>query len=416
MYAFEKRRVVYNEEIRQFPLHFPGNFFGRAIIGWGAIKMAGEACKQAGIENALLVSTGLKGTGILDEVQAICSHAGVNTTLFKVGQTNPRIKDAEEGVKAYKEAEADGIITVGGGTSHDCGKLIRGRMANQDKDWSEMTAVIDPHFTQTFVKLNPVTIPQVSVNTTAGTGAEISGMAIVNDMDKHWKVCVLVPNNTPSVGITDPAVIRCLPEHLAAATGIDAFVHALEGFVSRLGNQISKGVAWRCAKLVWENLPEFTYNRWNDKACESMCWAALLGGMSFALGGGTGQIHGLAHQLSALDQNLQHGLTNAIMMIPVTKLNFIGAPESYADFGKYCLEIDTKKMTRFEAAEAAVERMEYLRNAVGITEEKIKLSSYDITEKDCEDMTKYSINSLCYEGNVRDWTEEDSLNVYKGLL
>lgn len=416
MFTFEKRRMTYHEEVKQFPLHFPGNFFGRAIIGWGAVKMTGEMCKQAGIKNALLVTTGLSGTGIVDEVQGICNYAGVKTNIFKVAQTNPRIEDAEKGVKAFKEAEADGILTVGGGTSHDCGKLIRGRLANPDKDWSELIAVIDPHFTQTFVKLNPVTIPQVSVNTTAGTGSEISGMAIVNDMEKHWKVCVLVAKNTPSVGISDPAVMRCMPEHLAAATGIDAFVHALEGYVSRLGNQISKGVAWRCAKLVWENLPEFTYNRWNDKASEAMCWAAVLGGMSFALGGGTGQIHGLAHQLSALEQNMHHGLTNAIMMVPVTRRNYIGAPESYAEFGQFCLGIDTKGMSRIQAAEAAVDRMEYLRNAVGITDEKIKLSSYGITEEDCKHMTRYSINSLCYEGNVRDWTEKDSLEVYKSLL
>lgn len=416
MWAFEKKRMVYSEQVKQFPLHFPGNLFGRAIIGWGAVKMAGEMCKQAGIKNALLVTTGLSGTGIIEEVQGICTYAGVKTNIFKVGQTNPRIQDAENGVKAYKEAGADGILTVGGGSSHDCGKLIRARMANPNKEWTELYAVIDPHFTQTFPKHTPVTIPQVSVNTTAGTGADISGMSIVNDMEKHFKVCVLVANNTPSVGISDPALMRCMPEHIAAQTGIDALVHALEGFVSRLGNQISKGVAWRCSKLVWENLPEFTYNRWNDKAAEAMCWAAVLGGMSFAMGGGTGQIHGLAHQLSALDQNLQHGLTNAIMLVPVCRKNYVAAPASFAEYGESCLGIDTRGMSRFQAAEATVDRLEYLRNAVGISGDKIKLSTYGIKEEDCRNMTKYSINSLCYEGNVRDWTEQDSFELYKSLL
>ncbi|MBE9523230.1 MAG: iron-containing alcohol dehydrogenase, partial [Proteobacteria bacterium] len=95
MYSFEKFRSTYHEEITQFPLHMIGGFNGNEIIGWGAVKMTGEQCQLAGMKHALIVTTGLKGTGIIDEVQSICKHAGVETTVFKVGQSNPREEDVE---------------------------------------------------------------------------------------------------------------------------------------------------------------------------------------------------------------------------------------------------------------------------------------------------------------------------------
>jgi hypothetical protein len=97
MFSFEKFRSTYHEEIKQFPMHIIGGFNGTEAVGWGAVKITGDQCVQAGIKHALLVTTGLKGTGIIDEVQAICTHAGVETTIFKVGQTNPREEDVFNG-------------------------------------------------------------------------------------------------------------------------------------------------------------------------------------------------------------------------------------------------------------------------------------------------------------------------------
>jgi alcohol dehydrogenase class IV len=416
MYSFENFRMTYHEEIKQFPIHMIGGLNGSEAIGWGAVKMTGEQCKLAGIKHALLVTTGLKGTGIIDEVQSICTHAGVETTIFKVGQTNPREEDVFNGVKAFQDAGADGFLSVGGGSSHDTTKMIRMLLANPEiTDMKEKAAVLDPSFMEVIPTIKPCLYAQVAVNTTTGTGAEMTGFAVVTDWEKHWKYVLVAANMIPTIGILDPALLRTMPQNIAAQSGIDCFVHSMGGFVSRLGNQLAKAVGMRGAKLCWENLAEFSYNRLNDKACEAMAWAQYLGAMTYAMGGGLGMIHGLAHQISAMN-DLHHGLTNAMTMVPVVKLNYVAAPDGYAELARNAMDVDTSGMDRFQAAEIAVEKIEYLRNVVGITDEACKLSTYGLTEKDCKHMAKNSINDLCNEGSARDWTEEDSFEVYMSMM
>ncbi len=415
MYAHEKFRATYHEEIKQFPLHFIGGFSGHEIIGWGAVRLTGEQCKQAGMKHALLVTTGLKGTGIIEEVQSICKNAEIETTVFKVGQSNPREEDVTNGVQAFKDAGTDGILSVGGGSSHDTAKLIRAKLENPDMPVGDMAVKLDPHFSTVVPVIKPCAVPQVAVNTTTGTGAEMTGFAVVTDWEAHWKYVVVAINMVPVQGILDPALLRTMPERIAAQTGMDCFVHGMGGFVSRLHNQLAKAVGMRGAKLCWENLPEFVYNRLNDKACEGMAWAQYLGAMTYATGGGVGMIHGLAHQISAVN-DLHHGLTNAMCMMPVVRRNLPAAAEGYAEIGEYVFGIDTTGMDRFAAAEASADRMEYFRNLVGITDDVCKLSTYGLTEDDCKHMAKNSINDLCNEGSARDWIEEDSLEVYLSMM
>jgi formaldehyde dismutase / methanol dehydrogenase len=415
MYSFEKFRMTYHEEIKQFPLHMIGGFNGAEMIGWGAVKMTGEILKQNGVKHALLVTTGLKGTGIIEEVQAICKHAGVETTIFKVGQTNPRVEDVEKGFKAFNESGADGFLSVGGGSSHDTTKMIRMRLANPDLTLNESAVQLDPHFMEIVPNIKPCLYTQVAVNTTAGTGAEMTGFAVVTDWEAHWKYVLVAANMLPVQGIMDPALLRTMPERIAAQTGMDCFVHGMGGYVSRLKNEHARATGMRGAKLCWENLPEFTYNRLNDKACEAMAWAQYLGALTYALGGGVGMIHAHAHQISAVN-NLHHGLTNAMMMIPVVKRNYPADPEGYADLARDCFGIDTRNMDRLQAAEACYERMLYFRNIVGIDEKACTLSTYGLTEKDAKHMSKHTINDLCYEASARDMTEEESFELYMSVM
>jgi len=414
MYEFEKYRLTYHDQITQFPLHFIGPYVGNELIGWGAVKMTGLQCKESGIKNALLVTTGLKGTGIVEEVQGICKHVGVETTLFKVGQTNPRLADVKKGLEAFKDAEADGILSVGGGSSHDTGKCIRMQMANPDLDLNEVAIMMDPPFSTVVDRIKPVTIPQVSVNSTAGTGAEMTGFGVVTNWEKHEKFSVLATNIAPAWGITDPAVIRTQPRELAAATGIDAFIHGQGGFVSRLQNEASRAVGIRAAKLVAENLPEFTHNRLNDKAAEALAWAQFLGALTYAMGGGSGPIHSHAHAISAV-MNMHHGLSNAIMLVPVLKYMYRSAPERYAEMAYYVYGVDTRGMSRITAAEKFVEKTEELRNICGITDEALKLSQY-VKQDDLKHMARHATNDFCSEAAPADLGEEDCMEIYQSMM
>ncbi|NQU64956.1 MAG: iron-containing alcohol dehydrogenase [SAR324 cluster bacterium] len=415
MYSFEQRRATYQDEVKQFPLHMIGGFNGAEAVGWGAVKVTGDHCKQAGINHALLVTTGLRGTGIVDEVRSICTAAGVETTVFKVGQSNPREEDVHGGMKAYQDSGADGFLSVGGGSSHDTTKAIRLMLANPGIIMTEKAAKLDPNFVETVMSLTPCAVPHVAVNTTTGTGAEMTGFCVVTDWENHWKYVLVSLNMVPAVGILDPALLRTMPERIAAQTGIDCFVHSIGGFVSRLGNQLAKACGMRGAKLCWENLAEFSYSRQNDKACENMAWAQYLGAMTYAMGGGLGMIHGLAHQISAMN-DMHHGLANALTMVPVCRKNFKAAIDPFAELAQNAFNIDTRSMTRFQAAEASVDAIEYLRNIVGIDDEACKLGNYGLTEKDFKLMAKNSINDLCNEGSAKDWTEDDSFQTYMEML
>jgi len=412
MYSFEIKRMTFQQDIKQFPLNVIGQV-SPVIVGWGAHKTVGDQLVANGFKHALLCTTGLRGTGIIDEIQAVAKNAGVAITVYNKIHSNPRIEDVEEGIQVFKDAECDGILSVGGGSSHDVGKMIRMRISNPDKTILDMACKLDPHFLDVIADIKAPSIPQVSVNTTAGTGAEMTPFAVVTDWEKHYKFPLLCAGLNPVMGINDPLLMRTMPMHLAAQTGIDCLIHAFGGVLSRLNSQIAISCGLNGARLVWENLPEFVYNRWNDKACEAMTWAQYLGATTYGLGGGVGMIHATAHQVSAVN-DIHHGLANAIMMVPATRLNIPAAPEKMELLARIAFNVDTRNMTRFEAAEAFVNKMEELRNRVGITD--IKLSHYNIKEPDCEHMSKNSVNDLNMEGNARDMTEADVLALYKSML
>lgn len=412
MYAFEKKRMTLQQDIKQFPLNVIGQV-APVAMGWGAHKTVGDQVVNAGMKHALLCTTGLRGTGIIEEIESIVNNAGVATTIYKNIHSNPRIEDVEDGVIAFQEAGCDGILSVGGGSSHDTGKMIRMRLENPDKTVLGMACKLDPHFLEVIADIKPPSVEQVTVNTTAGTGAEMTPFAVVTDWEKHYKFPLLCAGLNPVFGINDPLLMRTMPMHMAAQTGIDCLIHAFGGCLSRLNNQISWATGIHGTRLVAENLPEFVNNRWNEKTCEAMTWAQYLGATTYGLGGGVGMIHATAHQVSAIN-DIHHGLANAIMMVPATTLNIPAAPEKMKTIVEYAFGVDTRNMSRFQAAEAFVGKLEELRNRVGITD--IKLSNYGITEADCEHMCRNSVNDLNMEGNARDMTEEDVLALYKSML
>jgi len=412
MYAHEVRKITYQADIKQFPLLFTFPLSPIAL-GWGAHQITGQQLNALGIKHALIVTTGLRGTGIVEEVEGVVKHAGVATTIFNKIHSNPRIEDVEEGLKVYKEAGCDGVLSIGGGSSNDVGKMIRLRLANPDRTLQSMTLLLSPHWEEVIAGLNPVTVFQVCVNTTAGTGSEVTGFAVVTDWEKHFKFAVAAIGIAPTFGIDDPALMRTMPTHLAAQTGMDCLCHSIVGVLSRIENEISKAVGLLGTELVWENLPEFVYNRWNDKACEKMAWAQYVGAATYGMGGGTDAIHAIAHQISAVN-DMHHGLSNAIMMVPVTRYNIPAAAGKMEYLARHVCGIDTRNMTRFQAAEAFVNELEKFRNLVGITD--IKLGNYGLKEADCKHIASSSRNDIVIEGNARDMTPDDVEALLKSML
>ena len=400
-------------ERKQFPLMYV-NQHARAIVGWGAHQMAGQECKINGIRHALLVSTGLKGTGIVDEVEGVLKANDITVTRFEKVTSNPKDYECKEGTQAYLDAGCDGIVSVGGGSAHDAGKAIRIMVTNEgaDTDLRKFAAFLDPHYTTSIPTFKVVNIPHVAINTTTGTGAEGTSFAIINDEEWVYKLILIAPGMSPSVGIDDPAFMKLQPPHILAWSGMDAFCHAMEPFVGRLNFPIARATGLRAIKLVSENLRQAYANPANDVAIENMAWAQFMASMSYNMGGGMGMIHGLAHTLSAI-KDLHHGYANALMMMPVERFNVVGVTEKFKEIG-VAMGLDIQHMTPVTAADKTLEAIERLRNDVGIPQ--VPLKEFDFTEKDVEHMAKWCMNDISLESNPRDMTAEQAKEIMRSCI
>lgn len=395
--------MAIDTERKQFPLLYVSQH-GRGIVGWGAHKMAGQECRTAGIKHALLVTTGLKGTGIVDEVEGVLKAEGLAVTRFEKVTSNPKDYEVKEGTKAYLEAGCDGIVSVGGGSSHDTGKAIRIMITNDgpETDLRQFAAFLDPPISSKIAGFKVVNIPQVAINTTSGTGANCTGTAIINDEEWVYKLILVVPGVTPSVGIDDPAFMRLQPPHLLAWSGMDAFCHAIEPFIGRIGLPVSQATGLRAIKLLSRNLRQGYANPANDVAIENLAWAQFVASMSYNMGGGMGMVHGMAHMLSVI-KDLHHGYTNALMMMPVERFNVVACPERFQEIGE-TMGLDVRYMNPVQAADKTLEAIERLRNDVGISQ--VPFKEFNFTEADVEHTAKWAVNDISKESNPRDISAE----------
>lgn len=169
-----------NKQIFQFPIVYT-NVFARFAIGWGVHSTVADECKAANIRKALIVTTGLKGTGIVEEIRQILTANGVATEIYDKVTSNPKDYQVMEAYKVFKEGECNGVVSIGGGSSHDCGKGVRVVATNDGKFIWDIAKPTGTAWMKEMLKYKPVTIPQISVNTTAGTGAESSlGASLIN--------------------------------------------------------------------------------------------------------------------------------------------------------------------------------------------------------------------------------------------
>jgi methanol:N,N-dimethyl-4-nitrosoaniline oxidoreductase len=403
---------VINKEIFEFPIIYT-NPIPKIAIGWGSYQTVGNECKAAGMKKALIVTSGLKGTGIIEEIKGVINYAGVSTDIYDKITTNPKEWQVMAAYKVFKEAQCDGVVAVGGGSSIDTGKGVRIVAANGGKDVTDFSVFLDPPWVETLKKMKPCTIPQVSVPTTSGTGAEVSSFAALSNTRTKMKVLVSAPNIQSTIAVIDPLLARLQPRHIAAWTGFDALSHGVEAFVTKVQAPYSHGILLRCVELVYKNLREFAYNRMNNTACERMCWAATMGGIAIGFGAGAGIVHGLGHQIGALT-DCHHGRVNAVIMLAGERYNQPAIIEKLAALTR-TMGIDTIGMTEWEAADRWFDEIEQLLKDLEITSGQLK-KQFGLQEKDLEHIVNVYHNDFCSQGNPRDFNKEELIGVLKSQL
>jgi alcohol dehydrogenase class IV len=401
-----------NKEIFEFPIVYT-NPIPRIALGWGAYQTIGNECKAAGMKKALMVTSGLKGTGIIEEIKGVINHAGVATEIYDKITSNPKDHEIMAAYKVFKEGQCDGVVAVGGGSSIDTGKCVRVIDANGGKDVTNFTVFLDPPFEETLKKMKACTIPQISVATTSGTGAEVSSWAAISNTKAKAKVLVSGPNVHSTVAVVDPLLSRLQPRDIAAWTGFDALAHAIEAFVTKVQGPYAYGMLLRANELIYQNLREFTYNRMDNNACERMAWASTMGGIAIGFGAGAGIVHGLGHQISALT-DVHHGRINGVLMLAGERYNQPAIIGKLAALTR-AMGIDTTNMSNLEASDRWFDEIERLLKDLEITPGQLN-KQFGLEEKDFDHIVKVYSNDFCSQGNPKVFNYDECVSILKSAL
>ena len=283
--------------------------------GPGRINEISEICQSLSINNPLIVTDkSSQDLPFISQLIDLLNKAGLTSGIFAEISPNPRDDEISVGSSYYKSGDHDAIIAIGGGSAMDGAKAICLTTNNDiplwDFEWEKEPAKISND--EPFPKL--ITIP-----TTAGTGAETEGTAMVTDTDKGMKFCICHPGLKPSIAILDPELTLGLPRTLTAWTGADAMIHAIEGYCVPGFHPLCDGAALQSLSLVSDNLTLAVDEPNNIKARGAMLVASCLGGIAFLKG--LGLVHAISHMVGA-EFDTHHGLTNAIVLPVVTRYNF----------------------------------------------------------------------------------------------
>lgn len=283
-------------------------------FGAGRINEIADACKSAGISKPLLVTDkGLASMEITTKTLDLIEAAGLGRGMFSEVDPNPTDKNAEDGVKFYREGGFDGVIAFGGGSGLDLGKVIA-FMAGQTRPLWDFEDIGDWWARADADAIAPI----IAVPTTAGTGSEVGRASVITNSTTSEKKIIFHPKMLPAVVICDPELTIGMPKFITAGTGLDAFAHCVEAFSSPHYHPMSQGIALEGMRLVKEYLPRAYEDGGDIEARAHMMSAAAMGATGFQKG--LGAIHAISHPVGAI-YHTHHGTTNAVCMPAVLQFN-----------------------------------------------------------------------------------------------
>jgi methanol:N,N-dimethyl-4-nitrosoaniline oxidoreductase len=339
-----------------------------ALLGPGAHEMIGVSAAQLGFRHTLLMTTGLRGTGIVDEVKGIVEAAGVEVTVFDGVESNPKDHNVMAAYAAYTDAACDSFVSVGGGSSHDCTKATRIVAAHDGRSINEFKGPLELD--------NPILPPHIAVSTTAGTGSETSFAFVITDTSSgptNHKFASFAHQVAPSMCIDDPVLFMPLPADLTAYCGFDVLAHASGAYLSTLDMIPSQGPALQAIELTFRHLPTAVGNGYDAVAREQMMYAQYIAGLAFN-SAGLDCVHSVSHAFSA-SFDTHHGMGNGIALSRVWEHNLSANFPKFARMAQ-AMGIDTHSMTVPQAADAALAAADRLADDVGIPQNFTDLPAY----------------------------------------
>lgn len=371
------------------------------IMGEGALEDAAQQIKTQGFKHALIVTDpGMTKLGVVSQIVDLLKQYDVDSKVYDGVQPNPTIKNVDAGLKILQSNECDCVISLGGGSSHDCAKGIALLATNGGEiaDYEGVDVSKKPQ------------LPLISINTTAGTASEMTRFCIITDEERHVKMAIVDQNVTPILSVNDPKLMAGMPPSLTAATGMDALTHAVEAYVSTAADPITDACAIQAIELIRDWLREAVHNGSNMEARSKMAYAQFLAGMAFN-NASLGYVHAMAHQLGGF-YDLPHGVCNAVLLPHVQRYNAQVASARLKIVGK-ALGVDVEGMDDKQGADAAIAAIETLSKDVnipaGLTELGAKESDFDI-------LADNAMKDACGLTNPKQPTHEEVVAIYKAAM
>ncbi|MCH4170179.1 MAG: iron-containing alcohol dehydrogenase [Lactobacillus sp.] len=371
------------------------NFFGPNVI-----EKIGARAKMLNMTRPLVVTDKfLEGlhNGAVEQTLASLKAAGVDYVIYDGVEPNPKIHNIEAAKALYQQEKCDGIITVGGGSAHDTGKGTGIILTNGD-DITKLAGI------ETLSNALP---PLIAVNTTAGTGSELTRHCVITNEKTRLKFVVVSWRNIPLVSFNDPMLMLDVPKGLTAATGMDAFVQAIEPYVSTNRNAITDSQCIQAIKLIESSLREAVANGHNIEARTKMVEAEMLAGMAFN-NADLGYVHAMAHQLGG-QYDAPHGVCCALLLPTVEEYNIIAAPERFAQLAEIMGE-NTQGLSTRDAAELSIKAMRQMSEDVGIPK---SIKAIGAKPEDFPLMAENALKDGNAFSNPRKGTKEEIIQLFQ---
>ena len=375
---------------------------GTSYFGQGAIQEIVNEIKNRHFKKALVTSTpDLFEFKVATKVTDLLDAAGIAYEVYDGIKPNPTIENVTAGVEACKAAGADVIVAVGGGSPIDTSKAIA-------------TIITNPEFAdvRSLEGLAPTKnpcLPIIAVTTTSGTAAEVAINYVITDVEKNRKFVCVDPHDLPIVAIVDPDMSASMPTGLCAATGMDALVHAVEGYITKGAWELTDMLHLKAIEIIGRSLRSAVAGDYAGR--EAMSLGQYIAGMGFS-NVGLGIVHSMAHPLSAV-YDIPHGKACAMLLTAVLKFNAPATGEKYREIARVMGVPNVDAMDEATYRQAAIDVIQKLADDVGIPK---SLSEAGVKREDIPFLAESAFNDACTPGNPRDASLEEIIGIYESIF
>lgn len=375
---------------------------GTSYFGQGAIQEIVNEIKNRHFKKVLVTSTpDLFEFKVATKVTDLLDAAGIAYDVYDNIKPNPTIENVTSGVAACKTAGAEAIVAVGGGSAIDTSKAIA-------------TIVTNPEFSdvRSLEGVAPTKhpcLPIIAVSTTSGTAAEVTINYVITDVEKNRKFVCVDPHDIPIVAIVDPDMSASMPTGLCASTGMDALVHAVEGYITKGAWELTDMLHLKAIEIIGRSLRSAVAGDFGGR--EAMSLGQYIAGMGFS-NVGLGIVHSMAHPLSAV-YDIPHGKACAMLLTAVLKFNAPATGEKYREIARVMGVPDVDEMDQETYRQSAIDVIQKLADDVGIPK---SLSEAGVKREDISFLAESAFNDACTPGNPRDASMEEIIAIYESIF